>query len=259
MAPSRRIDGKRILFVVENNAQIFQMMADSFLRQLQMERVEVVVADHSYFQQNPGASICYQHPNIYVYPKWQERSNHVRMLNDMERVMVEAKLIRNKLVEEATPLLPPAPQRQEEPQLTRRQRILGKVEVHFLDEQDDEPIAILEVPAGTREVKIRLANFCYPFYSHKEGVIWVLPLDAANDPDYREQMGLSKQEIDKQVGSRYLDVPRYPEVVAGSVRCPNCSTQNESKSKYCDECGAKLPLPPTNKRGGGKGGYGNRY
>ena len=76
---------------MENDQQNFQRMADIYLSKLQMEQVEVVVSDHPYFQQNPGAAVTYQHPHIYVHPKWRERSNYVKMLDDMEAVMKVAK------------------------------------------------------------------------------------------------------------------------------------------------------------------------
>src|SRR4051794_9214238 len=87
--------------MTENNSEIFQMMADSYKDTLKMERVKVIVADHSYFQQNPSAVVCYQHPHIIVYPKWQERSNHVRLLSEMENVMKEARDAHQRLAAKA--------------------------------------------------------------------------------------------------------------------------------------------------------------
>lgn len=235
---------------MEDPANVLQMMADLYKDTLKMERVEVVVSDHMYFQQNPSAAVTYQHPNIYVHPKWQERSTYTQILNDMERVMVEAKLVRG--TNQAT--LPAATQ--DEPPLTRRQRILGKIEVHFVDEESDDPIAILDVPAGTNKIKIRIGSSCLPFFSYKEGLIWILPeQDVRRGTEYQARMGLSEEEIKRQANT-WDGAWRYPEKsMEGYIRCDNCGTQNVPRSDYCDECGMKFPTPVKGK--GRRGG--NRY
>lgn len=36
-----------------------------------------------------------------------------------------------------------------------------------------------------------------------------------------------------------------PPSTSGSIKCPDCGTQNASDAKVCENCGAELPDPPS--------------
>lgn len=73
-----------------SDQQRFQFIADTFLLELKMERIEVLVQDHPFFATNPGAVYC-ELPNMYISPKWRDRTSIALIMGEIKAAMEQTK------------------------------------------------------------------------------------------------------------------------------------------------------------------------